>query len=46
MAESFEEGSTFYKEHQETWANFCHWAVRGTVLAIVLVIIAFYFIVS
>jgi hypothetical protein len=46
MAKTFDEGSAFDKEHQETWTSFTRWAKRGTVFVAILVIIAFIFIVS
>ncbi len=46
MAETFDEGSAFYKDHKETWTSFTRWARRGTVFVATLVIIAFIFIVS
>jgi hypothetical protein len=46
MAETFEEGSAFYKEHQDTWHSFVRYAMRGTAFVAILVIIAFIFIVS
>ncbi len=46
MADTFEDGSTFYKEHQDTWHSFVKWGIRGTVLVLVMVIVAFFFIAS
>lgn len=46
MAETFEEGSTFYKEHRDTWHSFVRWSVRGTILVVAMVVVAFIFIAS
>ncbi len=46
MAESYEEGSAFYREHKNTWDGFVKWGTRGAIFVILLVIVAFIFIVA
>lgn len=46
MADSFDEGTAFYRDHKATWDGFVKWGTRGVVFTAILVIIAFIFIVS
>jgi len=41
MANEFEEGSGFYKEHQDTWASFVKMFARGAIFVIILTVLAF-----
>lgn len=41
MANEFEDGSGFYKEHQDTWANFVKIGTRGAIFVIILTVLAF-----
>ena len=41
MANEFEEGSNFYREHQDTWASFVKIGTRGAIFAIILTVLAF-----